>query len=48
MILKLGAMRVNAESATGPVWAVQGDNRRTRIDTFRRGWPCNELQQPGS
>ena len=45
MIWKFRSMRVNAESATGPVWAVRGDSRRTRIGTILRQWSIDELPQ---
>ncbi|MCP5112498.1 MAG: hypothetical protein GY953_16860 [bacterium] len=53
MIWKLRSMRVNAESATGPVWAVQGHDRRSRIGTFlpaapRRGCGAHGLLTGGS
>ena len=38
-------MRVNAESTTGPVWAIRGDSRRTAIGTFLRQWSIDELPQ---
>ena len=45
MIWKFRSMRVNAESATGPVWAVRGDSRRTRVGTVMRQWSIDELPQ---
>ncbi len=45
MIWKFRSMRVNAESSTGPVWAVRGDSRRTKIGTFMRQWSIDELPQ---
>ncbi|MEM7584806.1 MAG: undecaprenyl-phosphate glucose phosphotransferase [Acidobacteriota bacterium] len=45
MIWKFRSMRVNAESASGPVWAVKGDSRRTRVGTFIRQWSIDELPQ---
>ena len=44
-MLKLRSMRVDAESSTGPVWAVRDDPRRTRLGTFLRHWSLDELPQ---
>ncbi len=45
MILKFRSMRVNAESTSGPVWAIKGDPRRTRVGSFIRAWSIDELPQ---
>ena len=45
MMLKFRSMRVNAESSTGPVWAVKGDPRRTQMGAFLRHWSLDELPQ---
>ena len=45
MMLKFRSMRVNAESSTGPVWAIKDDPRRTRFGEFLRHWSLDELPQ---
>lgn len=44
-IFKLRTMPVDAESATGPVWATPDDPRRTRVGEFLRKWNLDELPQ---
>ena len=45
MILKLRSMRIDAESSTGPVWAIKDDPRRTRVGQLMRHWSLDELPQ---
>ena len=45
MMAKFRSMRVDAENATGPVWAKRGDDRCTPLGRFMRRWNLDELPQ---
>ena len=44
-MLKLRTMRKDAERETGPIWAKENDQRRTKIGTFLRKTCLDELPQ---
>jgi len=44
-LLKFRSMRQDAEAATGPVWAMDGDHRATRLGKWLRKFRFDELPQ---
>ncbi len=44
-IIKLRSMKINAEVASGAIWAVKDDPRRLKIGKFMREWNLDELPQ---
>jgi exopolysaccharide biosynthesis polyprenyl glycosylphosphotransferase len=44
-MLKFRSMKLDAEVASGPVWASKGDPRTTKIGRWIRAWSIDELPQ---
>jgi len=44
-MLKFRSMPIDAERATGPVWATRNDHRCTPLGRFMRHWSLDELPQ---
>ncbi len=44
-MIKFRSMRTDAEDDRGPVWAGEGDPRRTKLGVFLRTWSLDELPQ---
>ncbi len=44
-IIKLRSMKLDSETSTGAVWAVENDPRRLKIGRFLRAWNIDEVPQ---
>ncbi len=44
-MLKFRSMPIDAEAKTGPVWATEGDNRKTQVGAILRATSLDELPQ---